>query len=309
METLQNLESFVRSAEEGSFSAAGRRMSVTAAAVSRNVAVLEQNLGVRLFQRSTRKLTLTEDGERLLAGIGDKLEELRTAITDVTAGRLEPSGVLKVSLPTTFGMDYILPLLPGFIERYPAVRIDWSFTNRQIDLVGEGFDLAIGGGFELSPGITARALTPLHVIAVASPSYMAGRTPPATPDDLFALSGILMRSDTHGRIRTWTMRDSQGREVAARMDPATVLNDPASMVRAALLGMGVALVAVPDVARHLQNGELIRLLPRWYADAGTISLYHSGHMLRPAKISAFVEHVFQHFKRERLAETFTGSLG
>jgi len=309
METLQNLESFVRSAEEGSFSAAGRRMSVTAAAVSRNVAVLEHNLGVRLFQRSTRKLTLTEDGERLLTGIADKLEEIRTAITDVTAGGLEPSGVLKVSLPTTFGMDYILPLLPGFIGRYPAVRIDWSFTNRQIDLVSERFDLAIGGGFELSPGITARALTPLHVIAVASPSYMAGRTPPATPDDLFALSGILMRSDTHGRIRTWTMRDSQGREVAARMNPATVLNDPASMVRAALLGMGAALVAVPDVARHLQSGELIRLLPRWYADAGTISLYHSGRALRPAKISAFVEHVFQHFKRERLAETFAGSLG
>jgi DNA-binding transcriptional LysR family regulator len=309
METLQNLESFVRSAEEGSFSAAGRRMSVTAAAVSRNVAVLEQNLGVRLFQRSTRKLTLTEDGERLLIGIGEKLEELRTVITDVTAGGLDPSGVLKVSLPTTFGMNYILPLLPAFIGRYPAVRIDWSFTNRQVDLVGEGFDLAIGGGFDLSPGITARALTPLHIIAVASPSYVAGRTPPSTPDNLFALSGILMRSDTHGRIRTWMMRDSEGREVAARMNPATVLNDPASMVQAALLGMGVALVAVPDVARHLQSGELIRLLPRWYADAGTISLYHSGRALRPAKISAFVEHVFQHFKRERLAETFTVSLG
>lgn len=284
-------------------------MSVTAAAVSRNVAVLEQNLGVRLFQRSTRKLTLTEDGERLLAGIGDKLEELRTAVADATAGGQEPSGVLKVSLPTTFGMDYILPLLPEFTELYPAVRIDWSFTNRQIDLVGEGFDLAIGGGFELSPGVTARALAPLHIIAVASPSYMAGRTPPVAPDDLSALNGILMRSETHGRIRNWMMRNSQGDEAMARMNPVTVFNDPASMVRAALLGMGVALVAVPDVARHLQSGELIRLLPRWYVDAGTISLYHSGRALRPAKISAFVEHVFQHFKRERLAEIFAGSLG
>lgn len=284
-------------------------MSVTAAAVSRNVAILEQNLGVRLFQRSTRKLTLTEDGERLLTSIGDKLEELKTAVADATAGGREPSGVLKVSLPTTFGMDYILPVLPEFKQRYPTVRIDWSFTNRQIDLVGEGFDLAIGGGFELSPGITARALAPLHIIAVASPSYMSGRTPPVMPDDLSTLNGILIRSETNGRIRNWMMRNSSGDEVMARMNPVAVLNDPASMVRAALLGLGVALVAVPDVARHLQSGELIRLLPRWYADAGTISLYHSGRTLRPAKISAFVEHVFQHFKRERLAELFTGSLG
>jgi DNA-binding transcriptional LysR family regulator len=309
METLQNLESFVRSAEEGSFSAAGRRMSITAAAVSRNVAVLERNLGMRLFQRSTRKLTLTEGGERLLTGVRGKLEELSKAITDVTAGGQEPSGALKVSLPTTIGMDYILPLLPAFLARYPAVTVDWRFTNRQVDLVGEGFEVAIGGGFELSPSITARTLAPLHIVAVASPSYMAGRPPPATPDDLFALSGILMRSDTNGRIRNWMMRNRQGREVAARMNPVTVVNDPAPMVKAALLGMGTALVAVPDVARHLESGELVRLLPQWYADAGAIRLYHSGRALRPAKISVFVEHVFEHFKRERLAEKFAGSLG
>src|SRR3977135_4344463 len=111
METLGNLESFVRSAEASSFSAAGRRLSLTPAAVSRNVAMLERNLGVRLFQRSTRKLTLTEAGERFLFAIEGHLEGLQAAIADVATGRGEPAGVLKVSMGLTLGADYILPLL------------------------------------------------------------------------------------------------------------------------------------------------------------------------------------------------------
>ena len=119
METLANLESFVRSAETGGFSAAARRLSLTPAAVSRNVAMLERNLGVRLFHRSTRKLTLTEAGERFLHAIRDNLEELQAAIASVATDRGEPAGVLKVSMGLTFGVDYILPLLPAFLERYP----------------------------------------------------------------------------------------------------------------------------------------------------------------------------------------------
>src|ERR1700741_4733211 len=114
METLANLESFVRSAEAGSFSAAARRLGLTPAAVSRNVAMLERNLGVRLFQRSTRKLTLTEAGERFLHAIRDNLEGLQAAIADIATDRGEPAGVLKVSMGLNFGVDYILPLLPAF---------------------------------------------------------------------------------------------------------------------------------------------------------------------------------------------------
>src|SRR4030081_386848 len=117
METLANLESFVRSADTGSFSITARRLSLTPAAVSRNVAMLERNLGVRLFHRSTRKLTLTEARERFLQAIGDNLEELQASIAGVATDRGEPAGVLKVSLGLTLGADYILPLLPGFLKR------------------------------------------------------------------------------------------------------------------------------------------------------------------------------------------------
>lgn len=147
METLANLESFVRSAETGSFSAAARLLALTPAAVSRNVAMLERNMGVRLFQRSTRKLSLTEAGEGFLAGIGGNLEALQAAISAVSSDRGEPAGVLKVSLAPTFGIGHVLPLLPQFLARYPLIRPEWHFENRQVDLIAEGYDAAIGGGY------------------------------------------------------------------------------------------------------------------------------------------------------------------
>src|ERR1700716_3656777 len=152
METLGNLESFVRSAEARSFSAAARRLSPTPAAVSRNVAMLERNLGVRLFQRRTRKLTLTEAGARFLHAVRGNLEELQASIASVSTDRGEPDGELKISMGMTFGGEYILPLLPDFLKRYPRVRVDWQFENRQVDLIAEGFDAAIGGGIDLAPG-------------------------------------------------------------------------------------------------------------------------------------------------------------
>jgi len=309
METLANLESFVRSAESGSFSAAARRLSLTPAAVSRNVATLEGNLGVRLFQRSTRKLTLTEAGERFLLAIKDNLEGLQAAIADVATDGGEPSGVLKVSMAPTFGTQYILPLLPAFLERYPRIRPEWHFENRQVDLIAEGLDAAIGGGIELSPGVVARAIAPAHIIAVASPAYLKGKTRPTDPAGLAELDGIVMRSARTGRVRQWVMRNAAGAEMPAMPAERMVVDDPAAMCRAALLGLGVTLVAVPDVLPQLESGALVRLVPKWYADAGPISLYCANRKLLPSKTRVFIDFVVEAFRRDRLAERFAGSLG
>lgn len=308
METLANLESFIRSAECGSFSEAGRRLLLTPAAVSRNVAILERNLGVRLFHRSTRRLTLTEAGETFRTAIAGHLEGLQAAIAGASTGREEPAGVLKISLPPTFGTAHILPLLPDFLARYPQVRPEWHFENRQVDLVGEGYDAAIGGGFELLPGLVSRTLAPAHIIAVASPAYMSGRTSPTKPDELIALDGIVMRSLQTGRIRHWSMRDVSGREVQAPLSESIVVNDPAAMREAALLGLGVAMLATADILPALENGSLLRLVPRWYCDAGAISIYHASRKLVPAKTRVFVDWVADAFKKNRLAERFAGSL-
>ncbi len=151
METLSNIQCFVRSAEAGSFAEAPAP-GPDAGRGGQERRPPGSNLGVRLFQRSTRRLTLTEAGERFLQEVGGSLEGIQTALANVSSVGNQPSGTLKVSMGLAFGRDYILPLLGEFLERYPDIVPDWHFDNRQVDLIGEGFDAAIGGGFELRPG-------------------------------------------------------------------------------------------------------------------------------------------------------------
>lgn len=306
METLANLKSFIRSAEYGSFSEAARRLSLTPAAVSRNVAMLERNLGVRLFHRSTRKLSLTEAGETFRLAIADNLEGIQAAIAGIGSPGSEPAGTLKVSMALTFGTMHILPLLPGFLERYPLIRPEWHFENRRVDLVTEGYDAAIGAGFDLGTGLVTHTLAPAHVIAVASPAYLRSRTLPKDPIGLQQFQGIVQRSLRTGRLQQWTMRNAAGQEQPGHLPVSLAVNDPAAMQEAALLGLGVTMLAVPDVLPALETGRLIQLLPDWYSDAGVISLYYSTRTLQPNKTRAFVEWVTQAFKNQRLAERFAG---
>jgi DNA-binding transcriptional LysR family regulator len=309
METLANLESFVRAAEGGSFSEAGRRLGLTPAAVSRNVAMLERNLGVRLFQRSTRKLTLTEAGERFLVSIDGNLDALQVAIAEAAAHNSEPGGVLKVSMPPSIGLAHILPLLPRFLARYPRIRPEWHFENRPVDLIAEGYDAAIGGAFDLAPGLIARTLAPVHIVAVASPAYMSGRHPPADPSQLAAYDGIVMRTLHTGRIRQWMFRNENGDEMAGTLTETIVMNDPTALREAARLGLGVSLLALIDVAPDLERGHLMRLLPDWYADAGAISLYYASRTLISAKTRVFVDFIVNAFESKRLGAASRRSSG
>ncbi|HEY0422103.1 MAG TPA: substrate binding domain-containing protein [Rhodopila sp.] len=201
-----------------------------------------------------------------------------------------------------------LPLLPGFLERHPLIRPEWHFENRRVDLVTEGYDAVIGAGFDLSPGLIAHTLAPAHVIAVASPAYLEGRLLPDDPTGLRAFQGIVMRSLRTGRLQQWTMRHAGGAEKPGPLTASIVVNDPDAMQEAALLGLGVTMLAVPDVLPALETGRLLRLVPGWYADAGAISLYYNSRTLLPAKTRAFVDWVTEAFKDRRLAERFAGSV-
>jgi DNA-binding transcriptional LysR family regulator len=307
METLAGIESFVRSAEVGSFSAAARRLGLTPAAVSKNVAKLEAELDVRLFQRSTRSLTLTESGERFLREVGGGLATIKSAVAGLANADGQPAGTLRVSMSTAFGRDYILPLLGAFVARYPAVLPDWHFENRQVDLVAEGFDAAVGGGIELSPGLVARELARAHVIVVASPSYLAGRRPPRRPSDLPEHAGILRRSPATGRIRSFTLTSRAGAQTAVELQPRAILSDPEAICHAALQGVGIGLVPVAHVLPYLKSGALVRLLPDWYADAGPISIYFQKSKLLPKKTRVFVDFVVAHFRRCKLAERLSAT--
>lgn len=308
MESLLNLECFVKSAELRGFSAAARRLGLTPAAVSRNVAFLERNLGVRLFHRSTRKLALTDEGERLLQAIGGHLDALQSALAEA-APEGQPAGLLRISVSLDFGNEHILPLLPGFRRQYPRVRPELHSDSRQVDLIGEGYDAAIGGGFELSGGLTARVLAPLHIIAAASPDFMRDRPAPSDPSDLAMLDGVVMRSQRTGRVHQRIMRNMGGGEVAAVQPETVVVTESSAMARAARHGLGVALLAVPDALPYLERGTLVRLLPDWYADLGSISIYYPSKTLLPGKTRVFVDHVVETFRRERLAARFAGNPG
>lgn len=296
MEPLTHLDSFIASAEAGSFSAAARRLGLTPAAVSKNVARLETSLGLRLFQRSTRSLTLTEGGERFLGQVGGPFTELQGALANVARDAGKPAGTLKVSMAHAFGRQYLLPLLPAFQARYPDVVADWQVDNRQVDLIAQGFDAAIGGGIELSPGVVARELARISVIVVASPAYMAGRDAPRHPADLQPLNGIVRRSAGSGRLRTWSLRHANGDEAPAEYRTVAVFDDPEMMAEAAALGLGIALVPVPHALPYLASGRLVQLLPDWKADAGPLAIYYSSKKLLPAKTRVFIDFIVEQFR-------------
>lgn len=304
MQTLATIESFVRSAEAGSFSAAARALGVSPAAVSKNVAKLEASLGVRLFQRTTRRLALTDLGERFLRDAGGGLATLQAAITDLASAHGQPAGTLRVSLSPAFGRDYIVPMLGGFLVAYPAVVPDWHFDNRQVDLVAEGFDAAIGAAIDLPSGVVAREIARAHIVTVAAPSYLAARRAPRTPADLAAHDGIVMRSPRTGRVRVWPFRDGGGRPASFELRPRIVFDDTDAICQAALAGLGIGVVSMPHAIPHLESGALVRVLPGWFADAGPIHVYFRGQKLLPAKTRAFVDHVVAHARRERFAARF-----
>jgi len=306
MTYLQHLVSFVHTAEHGSFSAAARVLGLTPAGVSKNVAKLEADLGTRLFHRSTRRLALTESGERFLQQVNDPLTSLQAAISSVQRGDEAPAGTLKVSMGQAFGRHFLVPLLGDFLARYPAVLPDWHFDNRQVDIVGEGFDAAIGGGFELAPGVVARELAPVHIVAVASPAYLAGRQAPRTPEDLAAFDGIMRRSSPTGRVRPWTLRSKRHAEQAVPCKPRLIFSDPEAIAEAAKLGLGVALLPMPFAFAPIASGELVRLLPGWYSDAGPLSLYFPSRSQLPAKTRAFVDFVTERFRAAEFAKLVDG---
>ncbi len=296
MPHLQHLVSFVQTAEHGSFSAAARVLGLTPAGISKNVARLEAELGTRLFHRSTRRLALTEGGARLLQQVDVPLASLQGALADVGTRDDAPSGTLKVSMGHAMGRRFLLPLLGEFLARHPAIVPDWHFDNRRVDLVGEGFDAAIGGGFDLMPGVVARELAAIHIVAVASPAYMAGRPMPRHPEELAGLDGIMRRSSPTGRVRPWALRTRRSAEVTVACQPKIIFSDPDAIAEAVRGGLGVALVPMPFVFAAITSGELLRLLPGWYSESGPLSLYYPSRRMLPAKTRVFVDYVVERFR-------------
>lgn len=248
--------SFVQAAQGGSFAAAARSLGISSAAVSKNVAGLERALGVRLMNRTTRSLKLTAEGLAFLEQARIALDALDAAVDTVAAQRVVPSGRVRISTSAAFGRDQVMPALPGLLERHPALSVEVDFDDRRVDLVQEGYDLAIRGGQIADSALVSRLVCRLNMALVASPAYLAQYGIPRTPQDL-PQHRLIARRFLGGRLSRWVFRKEDGS--LEEFDPAAAIvtvSAPEVLVQGALKGLGIAQVGINHAWPHLQTGAL-----------------------------------------------------
>lgn len=262
-ERLKGIEAFVCTVDTGSFTAAGARLNLTNSAVSKGVARLEARLGSRLFERTTRRLTLTDAGAAFYETCVRVLADLADAEAVLAAHRSEIVGRLKVDVPVAFGRMRAMPLLLAFAERHPNLRPSITFTDRKVDLVDEGIDVAIRIG-AVDPGadnLGHRHLGDERVIFCAAPVYLDRRGIPATAADLVRFDGILYgRAD--GSTIGWRLADGGGHVAERPMDARIVLGSAEAQVGAVKAGFGIAQLATWLIKDELASGDLVEILPR-----------------------------------------------
>ncbi|HXH14781.1 MAG TPA: LysR family transcriptional regulator [Sphingomonas sp.] len=268
-ERLKGIEAFVCTADAGSFTAAGARLNLTNSAVSKSVARLEARLGSRLFERTTRRLTLTDVGAAFYETCVRVLGDLADAEAVLAAHRSEIVGRLKVDVPIAFGRMQAMPLLLAFADRHPNLRPSITFTDRKVDIVEEGVDVAIriGTPDSWADNLGHRFLGSERVIFCAAPAYLARRGTPASADDLLRFDCILYgRAD--GSTITWRFADGAGGIEERTMEPRIILGSAEAQVGAAKAGFGIAQLATWLIKDELDRGELVEILP----DLATVGL-------------------------------------
>ena len=286
---------FARVVATGSLSAAARELSLSPAMVSRRLAALEARLGVRLVNRTTRSLHLTDEGASYYESCARVLSEIEHANASVSAGRREPQGTLRVALPAAFGNQYVAPLVPQFATLYPAVQLALSLSDRSVNLVEDGFDLAVRIAALADSSLAARKLAPNRRVVCASPEYLRHHGAPTSPAEL-AQHNCLLASDFGG---TWEYRDTGGKPGSVRVSGRYVCDNWEVLREWALAGLGIALKSTWDVHRQLEDGSLVALFPGYafHSDVAIYAVYPHRRFL-PAKTRVFIEFLAQSFGPE-----------
>jgi DNA-binding transcriptional LysR family regulator len=278
---------FARIAESGSFSRAAQRTGLPKSTLSRRISALERRLGERLLLRTTRKLTVTEFGLGLLDHARGVVEETEAAAALVQHRQAEPSGRLRISMPSDFANLALGKLLADFMARFPAISLELDLSPRRVDLVGEGFDLAIRmGDLPDDATLVARRIVLFSGGLYASPAYTARQGVPESPDDLAAHHTLGLLGA--GGAATWRL--ARGKAVWEGVPSAqATANSPELLVRLACMGAGIA--AVPDISAlpYVGSGELVRVLPEWSLPPAAGWAVFPGRRLMPAKTRVFLE--------------------
>jgi DNA-binding transcriptional LysR family regulator len=293
MDRYTALQVFRHVAELNSFAGAARRLGLSSAAISKNIAELEAHVGVRLIARTTRRMALTEDGRLYLEHVSRGLDALAEADAVLQPINTAPSGTLRVTAPMTVTLTRLSAAIPRFLARYPALKLDLHLDDRRVDIVQEGFDMAIRGSDNLDDSsLVARRLAVMRHVVCAAPAYFATHGKPTAPADLRSLACIRFSLSGHANVWTFTKGEQTERiAVEARYSVSSSL-----AVRDALrAGAGVSLIPYPYVEDDLRQGRLETALDDWQTVETTLyAIYASRHNVAP-KIRAFLAFLFEEF--------------
>ncbi|OIQ85672.1 HTH-type transcriptional regulator DmlR [mine drainage metagenome] len=289
MDRLQAMRVFTAVVETGSFARAAEQLHLSATATSRHVAELEKHLGAQLLQRTTRRIHLTEIGANYYDRCRLILADVEEAEAQAATSEAQPKGILRISLPHSFGLRYIAPLVPDFCKRYPELQLELSFSDRTVDLVEEGIDMAIRISGELKTSLVARKLAPVRMAACAAPAYLALHGTPLTPDELGEHNCITY--SYAATANTWTfLHDGKPVEVQVK---GLLRSNSGDMGRLAARD-GLGITTLPDfiICDDLRSGALTALLPDYPIPPIHVYAVYLPGARRAARIKAMVEYLW-----------------
>jgi DNA-binding transcriptional LysR family regulator len=286
---LADLNAFVAVADHLSFRAASAQLGVTASALSHSMRQLEERLGVRLLHRTTRSVSLTDAGIRLLERLRPAIDQISGALDALHQQRQRPFGRLRIHASHPAAAVVIAPVWERFLSTYPEVRLELWVETRPIDIVANGFDAGIGAkDWAAADMIAVRLRGPMKVAVVGAPKYFERRRPPRTPDDLAAHSCIQYRFTSSGGTVPWAF-ERNGRTKRVSLTGAVTVNIPDLAVRAAVDGLGIAYTLEHLAAPFLRTGQLVRVLENFSPSLDPFFLFYPGHRQVPAALRAFID--------------------
>ena len=294
MDRIDAIQAFVAVVDAGSFVAAADKLSLSKAVVSRQIAWLEEQLGTRLLHRTTRRVSLTSDGELFLGRSRELLQDWQEATEEVSHRTLQARGTLRLNVPFSYGVMRLAALWPVFMQQHPDVLLDITLSDRVIDLVDEGYDLAVRIGHLSSSSLISRRLASMRLKVCASPAYLKAHGKPELPTDLAAHRIVSYSLLSTGDAWTLSAKADPKQRQSIEMTPVMQSNNGDTCTAVAMAGQGVVLQPDFMVQQHLDSGALVELLPAWQADEfGIYAVYPSRRFL-PAKVRLMIDFLSNH---------------
>ena len=283
--SLDQLMAFVAVARERSFTVAAAKLNVSQSALSHTIRELEERLGVRLLTRTTRSVSATAAGERLLRGVGPRLDEIDSEVTAVREFRDKPAGTVRITA-TEFAIDTILlPKLAPLLKAYPDIKVEMIVDYGLADIVAQQYDAGVRSGEQVAKDMIAVPIGPdMRMAVIGAPSYFKAHPEPKRPQDLTGHNCINLRLPTHGNVYAWEF-EKGSRELRVRVEGQLTFNGTAQLLNGALAGCGLAYVPEGLVMQHLEKGRLKRVLADW---CPPYSGYHLFYPSRRQSSAAFV---------------------